>query len=137
MNKKGGSTLASKSGFYIIFLILFTFAVLYSVKFIEDKEVRRVDFFQLEDSVVINRVISCVSNDNFGEIDVNKFNEIELRKCLTNTNFNFIIMLDTVDDQKIVSIGDVGLDYRSIGRYVLVDNKKARIRAGYSKNVPE
>src|SRR3989338_11553255 len=95
MNKKGSGIIASKSGFYILFLIMFAFSVTYAVKYVADNEIRIVDFSDLEKSVIINRVISCLSNGNFGEINKDKFNEDYLRGCLNNDKFNAVINLGT------------------------------------------
>ena len=135
MNKKGGSEVANETVFNIIFILLFTGALLYSVNFIENREVRRVDFNELEDSIVINRVVSCISGDVFGELDMNKFTEAELRKCLVNEDYDFSMELT---GKNPIKIGDQSWskDFRISKRYVLVDGEGAKLKVGYRKNVP-
>jgi len=135
MNKKGSGIIASKSGFYILFLIIFAFSVTYAVTYVADNEIRIVDFSDLEKSVIINRVISCLSNGNFGEIDKDKFNEVNLKGCLNNDKFNILILLDDGWNNEIVSLGIPDANADSIRRYVLVDGEKTRLLVGYSKNV--
>ena len=136
MNKKGSGTPASKSGFYLLFLVIFTFSIGYAgyaiVKSTDSENI--VDFSELEKSVVINRVISCLSTENFGEIDKNKFNEPYLMNCLNNNNFNILILLDDGWNNEIVSLGLPDNNANSVRRYVLVDGEKTRLLVGYSKN---
>ena len=94
-----------------------------------------MDFSDLEKSVIINRVISCLSNGNFGEIDKDKFNEVNLKGCLNNDKFNILILLDDGWNNEIVSLGIPDANADSIRRYVLIDGEKTRLLVGYSKNV--
>lgn len=157
MNKKGSGTPAAKMGFYILFLILFALAIGYAVKFVETNETRKVDFTELEKSILINRAISCLSGDYFGDIDKNKFNELILKKCFDNDKFSFLLILDEgqlhslsslagpiyqslfepnrKDDGDIVWIGLPASDYsHKTSRYVLVGGNKARLNLFYNKN---
>lgn len=133
MNKKGSGLPASKSGFYIFFLIIFAFSVTYAVRHVADNEIRIVDFSDLEKSVTINRVISCLSNGSFGEIDKEKFNEDYLKNCLNNDKFNIAINLGTFGPP--ISLGNLaGTNINEIIRYVLVDGEKTILLVRYSKN---
>ncbi len=138
MNKKGSGAPASKSGFYLLYLVIFAFSIgyaTYSVIGSANEENKIVDFTNLEKSVVINRVMGCLSNGNFGEIDKDKFNEDYLRSCLNNNGFNILILLDDGWNNEIVSLGVPDSNADSIRRYVLVDGEKTRLLVGYSKNV--
>ena len=137
MNKKGGAVLASKTGFYIVFLILFTLAVGYSLKFIEGGEVRRVDFLDLEKSVIANRVLSCLSKENFGDIDDVKLLDTNgLRNCLDNDIYNIFIILNKDGDAGgTASLGTISFDAVQENRFVVVDGEKARLEVWFSKNV--
>ena len=83
MNKKGG--LFFELGFFAAYIFILFLAVGYSFGFIGQEELRGEEFFEdLEKSVITNRVISCLSGENFGEIDENKVNEDELKNCSRN-----------------------------------------------------
>tara|TARA_Y100000034_G_C6867719_1_gene395676 strand:- start:589 stop:1002 length:414 start_codon:yes stop_codon:yes gene_type:complete len=133
MNKKGGSVLASRTGRYLVFIILFSLSVGFSLKFIERGEFTEVDFLEVEKSVIANRVISCISGDSFGEIDENKFNEAEIRRCFDDNKFNLHLVLDTGRSgltPPSVSLGDA-LEGEFTGRLVLVNGEKARLGVRY------
>ena len=134
MNKKGGSILASKFGFYIVFILLFSLSLVYALKLIERTELTDVKFDEIEKKVMVNRVISCLSGDNFGEIDINKFNEFEVRKCFPNNDFNLRVLLDNGVDPKRIVLGDI-TQGKSTGRFVLVDGERARLGVSYLKDV--
>ena len=135
MNKKGSGMLSSKMGFYIFYLILFTLAIGYSTALIERGEVRRVDFIELEKSVIANRIVSCLSNGIFGEVDESKFNELELRKCLDNNLYSFRITLEKENGPPPVSLGRINVNSQGALRFVLVNGEKAKLRVVFSKDV--
>jgi hypothetical protein len=132
MNRKGNSTLASKTGFYILFILLFVFAVGYSVSFIERGEIEARDLIEIEKSVIANRVVSCLSGNYFGEIDLEKYNLDGLRNCLKNDNYGFLIKLTENED---VVFGDLNFRAEKSRRYVLIEGEKSILEVTYSKNV--
>lgn len=136
MNKKGGDILASKTGFYIAYILLFTLAVGYSVKFIQQGEINKESLFRIEDNVIINRVISCLSSNNFGELDESKINEAELRKCLKSNVYNFFIRIETGKKLYDVNLGDVGVfNNREVKRFILLNKEEGILTVRYNKNV--
>jgi hypothetical protein len=133
MNKKG-NLIASKMGFYIVFVLLFTLAIGYSLKFIEGREINKIDFLELEDSVVMNRVVNCLSKGSFGDIDSLKFDGYYLRNCLSNDNYGFLIELNGEEDL-VYGLGELSSNSRYVERFVIYEGKEARLKVRYSKNV--
>ncbi len=135
MNKKGGDILASKTGFYIAYILLFTLAVGYSIKFIQQGEINKESLFRIEDNVIISRVIGCLSTNNFGEIDESKINEVELRKCLKSNVYNFFIRIETGKKLYDVNLGEVVIFDREVKRFVLLNKEEGILTVRYNKNV--
>ena len=135
MNKKGGDILASKTGFYIAYILLFTLAVGYSIKFIQQGEINKESLFRIEDNVIINRVIGCLSTNNFGEFDESKINEVELRKCLKSNVYNFFIRIETGKKLYDVNLGEVVIFDREVKRFVLLNKEEGILTVRYNKNV--
>jgi hypothetical protein len=134
LNKRGSDIVAAKAGFYIVFLFLFALGIGYSLKFLSEEDFRKADFIEIEKSILMNRVIGCLSGASFGEIDEIKFNENNLKKCLNNEDYQFFISL-TKNDGDVVSVswGQLALDARGSTRFVLFEEEKARLRMAFSK----
>ena len=132
MNKKGVAEVPNQIGFYLILLILLSMAIVYGLKLVSaDDDLERSGLKKIEDSVMINRVVSCLSGNDFGEINKNKFNEVELNKCLGNSDYDFLVSLEGVS----LPVGEVGIGSRDVERLVLIDGELVRLGVSYSKNV--
>jgi hypothetical protein len=123
-----------KMGFWVcwfIILIIGTLAVKAFV-FVEGEFDFKLE--KVEDSVVVNRVVKCFSEEEFGMIDETKFNEASLRKCM-GSKYNLKVDLRKLRGRdRHLEFGELG-EFREINRYVIVDGGGARLEVGYSENV--
>jgi len=132
MNKRGeGDILAGKGIFYIVFLFLFFFTTAYAIKFVESGEIKILEFEKIEDSVIINRVIACISeDDNFGEIDRSKVENLDA--CFGDSEYSFSVYV-TSEEEISYSVGYVE-NPRMVSRIVSYNDQIAKLTVGYNKN---
>jgi|SRR3989344_3404139 len=125
---------AGKMGFYIGYILLFTAAFFYGLKFVHSEVQLDFKINDIEDSVVINRMIRCFSEDNeFGVFDNAKVSDGRLKKCF-GRKYNFAVKLDRqIGESKRLSMGNLQ-EPRHVVRYVIVDNSATRLEVDYSKN---
>lgn len=136
MNKKG--RLASKTAFYMAYALLFALTITYALSFMEDNESRLIDFTEMEKSVLVNRAISCLSKDSFGEIKMEDFNEEVLGKCFNHNDMNFQFTLDNggIGENPTVLLGEGSRrDSIRVDRMILVDGVNTELIFLYKKNV--
>lgn len=126
-------TLMQHTGFILGYILLLGIAVGFTLGFIsvEDKFVDKLDY--IEDSVVANRVVRCFSEeDEFGVIDISKFNNEILENCM-DEKYLFIIKLVRAENGNIdLETGTIKQE-RVANRYVVVDGKPAKLEIGYDK----
>ncbi len=132
MNKKG--VIAEKTGFYIAYIFLFSFAILYAASFL-GSGVTKFDTENIEDSVIAVNVLSCFSDDKLGVIDEEKLNEEELKKCFAGDKYSLRIKLDKKDgeDKVLETHGEIK-DFRSVKRYVKLKDGEGILGIDYVKN---
>ena len=96
MNKKGS---AEKSGYFIIFIVLFGISFLYAFSLLY---VDKADFNteNIEDSIIATRVLNCFSDDNFLLDKENKMNIVDLKDCFGNDKYRLEIKLDEEEPKK-------------------------------------
>ena len=132
--------IASKTGYYLLYVFLFTVAVVYVASFTQPERDYVFKLGDVEDGVVANRVIRCFSEENnFGVIDVAKFDINTLKKCFGESKYNLRIKLNRKKGQIIEPLEMGNLDeVRIIRRYVLMDEGgkygAVRLEIGYNKN---
>ncbi|MBS3151412.1 hypothetical protein J4443_03485 [Candidatus Woesearchaeota archaeon] len=130
-------TIMQNIGFIIGYIFLLAIAIGFAAKFIsiEDKFLVKLD--NAEDSVVANRVVRCFSKEgDFGVMDASKINgengaEI-LRRCMGD-KYAFNVKLARSEGNDVRIETDNLEQKRVVSRYVVVDDKEARLEVGYSK----
>ena len=124
--------IASKTGFYLVYIFVFVVAVVLVANYsnVENKFDFNLDF--VKDSVVINRVVKCLSEENkFGEINEAKLTQDNLKQCFGD-RYSFIIELKKLDGlDKDFELGKTN-ELKQVKRYVLVDKKSAVLEVGYN-----
>ena len=124
---------ASKTGFYLVYILLFTATFFYGIKFTHSEAQLNSQINEIEDSVVVNRVIKCFSDEEFGVVDNAKVSEENLRKCLGGKYNLAVKLIKQIGETEAFSIGKLG-EHRHIVRSVIVENSVARLEVDYSKN---
>lgn len=124
-------TLMQHIGFIIgyIFLVALAFGLAAITSPVENKFLVKLDY--IEDSVVVNRVVRCFSDEReFGIVDTAKVNEETLVNCMGD-KYLFDIRLTRSEGSDIrVETGNPG-QVRVVKRYVVLDGKPAKLEVNY------
>jgi len=121
MNKKG--ILAEKTGYVIVWTILFAFAALYFFNILGMSSSVAFNTESIEDSIVATRVLNCFSDDNYF-FDADKMTNVEFRDCFSNAKYILEIELDKKESENKIfePSGNVGGITREVRRYVKLKN---------------
>jgi hypothetical protein len=129
MNKKGN--IGARGPYWFFFILLFALWILFLAGQTKPKSVVDVNLNNIRESVVVNRVIVCLSGEEFGVIEISKVNQETIDNCLSN--YNVEIKLESVDGFLFDSLqGKL-----QASRYVLVNNKPARLDVRYQEKTRE
>lgn len=130
-NKKG--IIAEKTGFYIIYIFLFFFAVLYAAYNLHYQLSFKLDTSEIDDSIVANKVLSCFCNEKLGELsseklDLYKNSPNEFLKCYPAKKYGIIVY---IDKELILDFSEGFEKLREVKRYVLVDGNGKIFKINY------
>ena len=134
MNKKGAD-LSGLMVWAIIYAVLFAFAFFYGASFLKTSNVE-FNTDEIEDSIIVTRVINCFSNNKY--FDENKMNSNELRKCFDSDKYFLEIELKKMNGDNKLPLTNVPgelHDYRIVKRYVNLENGNAILEINYVKNL--
>ena len=134
MNKKGAD-LPGLMVWTIIYAVLFAIAFFYGASFLKTSNVE-FNTNEIEDSIVATRVINCFSNNKY--FDESKMGMDNLARCFYGDKYFLEIELKKKNgDNKLLLTNVPGElhSYRSIKRYVNLENENAILEINYKKNL--
>lgn len=125
MNKKGnGYILGSTWGYYIMYGIIFLFAVAIAARYINAQIITDVDFSSLEQDVVSFTAIGCFKGDDFGIIDYSRFGNDRLKECFDEDVYHVEANLESIDSDMDRTIRNfIFSNENKITYYVLIKNE--------------
>jgi hypothetical protein len=134
--------IASKTPYYIVYILLFTVGLIYVSKFTQVEAQYVVKLEDLKESVIVSRVVKCLSEESrFGVMDEAKFDAKTLRGCFGDVERGFKVQLVKKEasggTSLMIETGNID-KLTGVKRYVLVETNKglraARLELGYNKN---
>lgn len=139
MNKRGNGDLGSRGPYYVIVFILVAIAILFAASYVKANPIVDVNSERVEESIVVNRVINCLSEDGeFGIIDEGRINEGNLRECYGKYDLHVTLFKDyeISDSVMTTNVGEFALS-KEKRRYVLVDGEGATLVIKYKEKNAE
>ncbi|MEK6856434.1 MAG: hypothetical protein AABX49_00305 [Nanoarchaeota archaeon] len=125
-------TISQHIGFIIAYIFLLVIAVGFAASFIsvENKFSAKLDY--VEDMVVVNRVVRCVSEDKeFGVISISKFSDETLSKCMGD-KYLLNVKLYRLEGENLIIENYNLRPSRVVNRYVVVEGKAAKLEVSYN-----
>lgn len=134
--------IASKTPYYLVYVLLFTVGLIYVSKFTQVEAQYVVKLDDLKESVIVNRVVKCLSEENrFGVMDEANFDVATLSGCFGDVERGFRVKLVRKEASGgtplFVEVGNTD-QLTKVKRYVLVETngglRPARLEMEYNKN---
>jgi len=134
--------IASKTPYYLVYVLLFTVGLIYVSKFTQVEAKYVVKLEDLKESVIVNRVVKCLSEENrFGVMDEANFDVATLSGCFGDVEKGFKVKLVKKEASGgtplMIETGNIDA-LTGVKRYVLVETNEglraARLEVEYNQN---
>ena len=138
LGKKGGESLGSWQIYIIIYSFIFLVGIGFAVLFTGVGYKVETNFNDIEGSVIGTRVIDCLSENEFGVISKDLFNENYLKSCYDfenkyNIELNLIDFGSHIIDADAMLIGHVDVSLSDKKYYVLTEEDSAILNLRWNR----